>query len=259
MKELFEDFRDGSVTQKLNILANLSTILGVSVATFVAGPFLSRFAEIDFIVTDFIIAIIFYFVYLLLSLSLLYSMFTGIHKMYVEKNYGEVLSNSVLALFLIWFVVFAFPYAKYYTGNLFQNSYLLPLPAQDAVKELNDFSIYVGEDFVTIKGSLVFDDGVDPENYVVVAYHKASSGIYHAVMLADREHAFELGRNGKFTMPTNAGYRDFSDVFLIVYRNSDWSIFDAIGISGPGFPNGLTQIPNKDVDELGAFIYRPQA
>ncbi|WP_221620880.1 hypothetical protein, partial [Aeromonas caviae] len=72
MKEIFNDFVNGNATTKLSIISNISTILGVSVATFVAGPFLSKFAEMEFIVSDFIIAITFYFIYLWLAASTIY-------------------------------------------------------------------------------------------------------------------------------------------------------------------------------------------
>jgi hypothetical protein len=115
MKDIFHDFKNGSSREKLSILSDFSTILGVSVATFVAGPFLSKFANIEFVLSDFIISVLFYFICLYIAGGTFYEYAQSSYENHKNKKYGEITGNSILFLLFVWLCTVGFPYAKYYT------------------------------------------------------------------------------------------------------------------------------------------------
>lgn len=94
MKAIIKEFIEGDSIKKLAIISNVSTILGVSIATFVAGPFLSKFSGIDFILADFIIAILFYFMFAWVTLWVIYELVLRLINSYSIKNYR----NTVVLL-----------------------------------------------------------------------------------------------------------------------------------------------------------------
>jgi len=257
MKEIFNDFVKGNTTEKLSIISNISTILGVSVATFVAGPFLSKFAGKQFIVSDFIIAILFYFLLCWLVADTTYSALRDIFKSLNEKKISKAISDSVLFLFCVWAAAVMFPLARYTIGNFFDNNYLLPSQANAAVLSINDFSAERKGDLLTIKGNVVFTSEAIASDYEAVLYSKSEhSGMYRANSFTNGEFSFEIGKNGKFTMPINIKYNDVNDIVLVIYRTSDWSLLNKLG-SRLGFPENMTQLPSFETEELKAFTYIP--
>ncbi|TOM21910.1 hypothetical protein CGH81_24290 [Vibrio parahaemolyticus] len=112
MIQIFKDFVDGSSTQKLSIISNFSTVLGVSVATFVAGPFLSKFADIEFVASDFIMAILFYFALIWGYGYFVYELLMRAVSNVKSKNHIKLIKSGFFLLFFCWLGVVAFPYAK---------------------------------------------------------------------------------------------------------------------------------------------------
>ncbi|EOX3404343.1 hypothetical protein EA004_18010 [Vibrio anguillarum] len=257
MKEIIKDFVKGSPTEKLAIASNLSTILGVSIATFVAGPFLSEFANMEFVISDFIIAILFYFICLWIAADFAYSSIRQLIKYTGEKKTTSAIGTVVLALFCSWLALVIFPYAKYYTGNLFNNSYLLPAPAQDAIFNIYDFRVIEVDDIFTYKGNVNFEKGIDGSDYELVVYSKSSSGFYEIKNLANRDISFKLSTSGDFTIPINVKYDKINEPILVIYRNSDWSLFEFLR-SNDGFPQKMTQLPSSQTEKIKAFVYEPK-
>jgi hypothetical protein len=258
MKAIFHDFIKGSSTEKLSIISNFSTILGVSVATFVAGPFLSKFAGKQFIVSDFITAILFYFLCLWLVTQTTYSAFSDIAKDISAKKISDAIGTGVFFSLLVWVGTVFFPYAKNYTGDIFNNSYLLSTPANKAVVSINDFSAYKTENLLTLKGNIIFISEAVASDYEAVLYSKLDdSGVYRVNTFTNGESSFEFGKSGKFTIPINIKYDDINNIVLIIYRTSDWSLRNKLG-SRSGFPENMTQLPNSETEELKAFTYIPK-
>ncbi|OCH57231.1 hypothetical protein A6D98_19675 [Aliivibrio fischeri] len=252
MKEIITDFVKGSSTEKLAIVSNFSTILGVSVATFVAGPFLSKFADMEFIVSDFIIAILFYFICFWMAADFVYSIIVSIGKDVKEKKTTNAIGNILLMLFLSWLAIVIFPYAKYYSGNIFNNSYLLPPSAQKSIVDITDFQNIEKDNLLTLKGEVQFKQGINGTDYELVLYSKSQSGFYRIKELSNNDNSFKLSASGKFTIPYNIGVNNVVDPILVVYRNSDWSVFS------DGFPQGMSQLPSFETDKVQAFIYIPK-
>lgn len=98
---------DGSSTQKLSIISNFSTVLGVSVATFVAGPFLSKFADIEFVASDFIMAILFYFALIWGYGYFVYELLMRAVSNVKSKNHIKLIKSGFFLLFFCWLGVVA--------------------------------------------------------------------------------------------------------------------------------------------------------
>jgi hypothetical protein len=234
---------------------NISTIIGVSVATFVAGPFLSKFADKEFIISDFIISVIFYFLCVWLLLAVIYSTLKEMFQFAKNKKHAKSAGDGLLLLFVIWIAVVSFPYAKYFVGNAFNVSYLLAQPALKAIKDIGDVKQEKTDDILTISGKVFLGESVKGSDYELLVYSKSGNGIYDPVRLTSNEYVFELSNSGFFVLPINTKYNSLSDVHLVVFRSSDWSVIDGSGM-GSGFPDSMTFIPNKSIEDLSAFVYR---
>ncbi len=254
MKEIFNDFVNGNATTKLSIISNISTILGVSVATFVAGPFLSKFAEMEFIVSDFIIAITFYFIYLWLAASTIYFSTKELVNSARNRNTSDIITKTIQLLLIAWAAIVIFPHAKYYTGNIFNTSYLLPPPAKKAISGLSKIKVYENNSNITVQGEIIFNEGMNGSDYELVLYKKNDAGVYTPVEMSNREDSFRLSQNGQFTMPFDTRYNKINDPALVIYRTADWSLTTYM-TSQQGYPEGMTQLPSSEMDALNAYVF----
>ncbi|MFU7711551.1 hypothetical protein [Aeromonas veronii] len=257
MKDILNDFVRGNATTKLSIISNISTILGVSVATFVAGPFLSKFADMEFIVSDFIIAIIFYFIYLWMVASILYACIKEIISCVSDKKITGSITNILFTLFVTWISIITFPYAKYYVGDFFNTSYLLPPPAKTAIEKISKVNIINNDSSFIIQGEVHFNTGIDSTDYELVLYKKYDNGIYKPIVMSNRKVSFRLSKNGMFTMPFDTTYNKIHDPVLVAYRTSDWSLMNLL-FSFQGYPEGMTQLPSMEIDSLEAYTFIPK-
>ncbi|CAA0092760.1 Uncharacterised protein [BD1-7 clade bacterium] len=255
MKEIVSDFISGSATEKLAIISNISTILGVSVVTFVAGPFLSEFAGKEFIVSDFIISVIFYFLCLWGLLALIYNALKEMYKFGKEKKYAKATSEGLVLLFVIWIGIVSFPYVKHFVGDTFNVSYLLAQHASKAIKKVEGVNQEKTGEILTISGRVSLGEGVKGSDYELLLYSKSKSGIYNPVILTNFEYVFELSGSGKFVLPVDMERKYLSDAHLIIFRSSDWSLIRR-STNRSGYPESVTSMPNKSIEDLGAFIYR---
>ncbi|MEZ8297431.1 hypothetical protein AB6D11_26980 [Vibrio splendidus] len=254
MKDILSDFVKGTSTEKLSILSNVSTILGVSVATFVAGPFLSKFTEHQFVVSDFIIAIVFYFLALWFLCSVMYDFFLSFYKNVKNKKIEASVMDVVQCLFILWLSVVAFPYVKYYTGNIFNVSYLLPMKAKVVINDVNNEVIDNGQ-FITIRGKANLIDVANGSDYEVVLYLKNKAGIYKGESFNNGDYTFQLSKDGRYTLPVSISKEALFDSRLVFYRGSDWSALNTSG-GDFGFPNSIMQFPDSEMENLGAFVHK---
>ena len=256
MRDIFNNFVNGSSTEKLAIISNFSTILGVSVATFVAGPFLRKFADMPFVISDFIIAILFYFICLWGAMSFIYVAFTDIIRL-IRKNKPTLIIYRIIGLFLVsWLALIIFPYAKYYTGNLFNNNYLLSTPAKNAVQDIA-YKITKNGDISILKGQVTFSKGINGSNYTLIVYSRSESGFYKIYRLTNYDYSFNLSDSGQFTIPLDTQYQKINEPVIIAYRKSDWSLFEQLS-SNNGFPTNMSQLPSSETEKLEAFVYIPK-
>ena len=254
MKKLFNEFVSGDSVKKLAIIADFTTILGISVATLVAGPFLSKFTNIEFIVTDFLLSIIFYFLCFLFVLDFLYTFIQTTHKNIKEKNNKEVMGGSVLALFVLWIAIVSFPYVKYFVGNTFNVSYLLSQTAMAAVTDVIDIKSIQKGDITRVSGVVKLNKNTNAKDYVALMYRQNGNGLYEIVkFIGTGDYASEISKNGSFSIPLKKPYDSTNDSYIIIYRKSDWSLTQGIGVD-PGYPNKLTHLPHNETDNVGAFV-----
>ncbi|EPM4288784.1 hypothetical protein B7489_18505 [Vibrio alginolyticus] len=256
MKQIISDFVNGSSTEKLSIISNLSTILGVSVATFVAGPFLSQFANKEFVVSDFIIAIVFYFLFIWLSLFVVYSTVKEMYTFFKDGAYGKFLGDGVLLLLVFWVFVVSFPYIKYAVGNAFNVSYLLAPPAFQTVKGISNVEVRDKDNVMIVSGVIEAEKGTVFSDYEVLLYAKDDQATYKITRLTNREYTSEVSSKGNFVLPVSASQNELEDIYLVVVRTSDWSFIESIGIGSSGYPTGMTYIPDSSLEKLKAYIYR---
>jgi len=257
VKKIINDFIDGDSTKKLAIISDFATILGVSVATFVAGPFLSKFANKEFIVTDFIISIAFYFICLYMSVNILYSFIKSIITKMSEKKYKEIAVNIPFALFVIWIAIIIFPYMKYYAGNSFNVSYLLSPTATNAIIEKDYLKMEQQNDNAKITGKLIFAKNINSKNYVAIIYaHNKDNGVFEIIKYRGYSNDYQtiIRNNGEFTIPIKL-YDNYNDFSVVIYRKSDWNLLTALS-DKYGFPNQITYLPNNDIDELQAYVLK---
>lgn len=256
MKELLSDFVTGGSSEKLAIISNISTILGVSVVTFVAGPFLSEFVGKEFIVSDFIISIIFYFLCIWFVLALFYSGSKEVYIYIKSKKPGKATSHFLLQLLIFWVCIVLFPYFKYLTGNLFNVSYMLSPPASSAIAKISNVSITKEGETSTIIGKVEFLKNIVSSDYVVLVYSKNDSGIYNSILLTNSEYVFRINHNGNFSLPISNRYNSLSNIYLSFFRSSDWSLLNMFNANNGGYPSAMISMPNSDLDKLKAVIYK---
>lgn len=255
MKQIIREFSGGSSTKKLAIAADFATVLGISVATLVAGPFLSRFADIEFDLADFLISILFYFACIWLGGELFLSAIRNIFVSVEESRYRETMKQSVLLIVYVWLLVALFPTVRYYVGNALEVSYLLPEKADVAITSAR-YSISSAQgDFVAVEGVAEFKEGADPSDYVAVVYVRNDNLMFEIIDYGRtyrREYEIQLGTDGAVLLPVHESELDGQGA-LAFYRKSDWSFLRAIE-DGPGFPTRVPQVPSTSMSELGAYV-----
>jgi|GEM_PF-2997006 len=260
MKKVFKELLEGDSRKRLSIAADLSTILGVSVATIVAGPFLSEFANIEFILSDFIIAILFYFICVYLFVSALFSILKEALTNIREKKYHELAGLVILSLLFAWLTIVFFPYAKYYFGNAFNVSYLLPLEANKAVNEIDILSFTKNDDLLRISGVVKFHEQSKPEDYLIMLYSQNKEGLYtirkfYSSFNAD--YTATISDDGTFATPLAAEPIALENLYIVIYRKSDWSLLNELS-NQKGYPDDLTKVPAREIDDIGGYTHQVQ-
>ncbi|WP_166837474.1 hypothetical protein [Rheinheimera pleomorphica] len=256
MKEIFREFINGSSAKKLAILSDFATILGVSVATVVAGPFLSRFAGVEFNLADFVISVLFVFCCLWVAGECLYYLLVKIFDAYKESNYRAVSTNSIILMLSVWFAIVAFPFLKYHTGNIFDASYLLPARALSAI---SGFEYSISSPFderVVLEGLVTLNEGAKATDYVAVFYARNKQLVYEIQEYGrtySRDYAAPINSQGRVSMPIHRSAFGMNGAALVFYRRSDWSFFKGLGVE-PGYPNLVPQLPNDEMETIGAYV-----
>lgn len=259
MKRIFDEFMSGGPQTKLSIISDISTILGVSVATFVAGPFMSEFTGIDFDITDFLLSITFYFMCLYAAFSIMYANVKSSIKYVQEKQANYAVFNTLFLFFLVACSFVVFPHIKYYSGNLFNVSYLLPKPAAQAIISADEVTTTLEQEKLRVSARLTFNDNFNVKDYVALLYYKNHRGLFEIKKYGgaySNDYEITINNNGSLTAPFSFSENNYpKDMYLVVYRESDWSLVDSLGTK-PGYPSDLLQIPSSEIDEVEAFSVR---
>lgn len=247
MKAIIKEFIEGDSIKKLAIISNISTILGVSIATFVAGPFLSKFSGINFVLADFIISILFYFMFVWVTLWVIYDLVRRLIDAYSSKNYPKTVNLLIVGLLVLWGGIVFFPYAKSFVGNAFNSSYMLAPTGQEAIVDSHIQNVQRERNYVTSKGKVSFKKNVDSSNYMAAIYLLLSNGRYERLRgLSEFNLAGEYLISETYYSEENKG----QDAYLVVYRKTDWSLFH---FNDSGYPEILNMVPNPDLDQTQAW------
>lgn len=255
MNEYFKSFVDGDLAKKVSMISDVTTILGVSVATFVVGPLLDRYTNFEFILSDFILSITFYFIFIVLTISGVYSIIMENNKD-ADKESKTIISKSIQILLLISFLVISFPYIKYIAGNLFNVSYLLPTVPKKAILGVENLTVKQGENFVDIYGKLKLDKNIEINDYIAIVYVKNKNNLFVSKQYGkDYYQEYEIGIDieGSFNAPISIENNDQENIYIVVYRKSDWTLINKLD-NKIGYPTNLTSIPHTVTDEIGAFV-----
>lgn len=250
MKKVINEFATASPLSKLATFADIATILGVSVATFVAGPFLSEVTGLGFSAPEFIVAILIYTV-LLVILILILAIPWNIIKNYREKpNLEDVALGAFFFLILVALYFSFLSPVKLFFGDITNNRYILPISAEKAIEKINKIELVKLGDKYILKGKLTFTKEAIPIEYVAAIYKiEISSGLYVLHSSKNKE-KFEINASGTFNIPSIKLEDELRNGVLIIFRE-----LDSNRTGNHDFPNQLSVVPNTQLDTMGAYSY----
>jgi len=259
VSKVINEFIESSSLKKLSTISDVATILGVSVATFVAGPFLSEVTGLGFDASEFLWAIIFYFlagcwvIYLVIETAKVVKVFltkrSNSETESSKSNEDKILNLFGLIVMVALSVTFYSPIKNIY-GDISNNRYLLPPAPSKAVNEVLNIEQEIVGKKVRLHGIVDFKEGFIPEQYVVTLYElDEESAEYNLYNRYSSERYTAINSKGEFAMAVDAKSVD-KFKYIVIYRELDTSW------KGPDFPTEISQIPSIEIEELGAFIYK---
>ena len=250
LKKVINEFATASPLSKLATFADIATILGVSVATFVAGPFLSEITGLGFSAPEFIVAILIYSILLVTLIGILTIPWE------IIKGYREKSDSGDAALWVFVFLLLVALYFNFLTpvksffGDLTNNRYLLPVSAEKAIEKINEVKLVKLGDRYTLKGKLTFTKEVEPIEYVAAIYKiDRTSGLY-VLHSSKNDEKFEINSSGIFNVPSIESEDALKNGVLVIFRE-----LDSNRTSSYDFPNQLSVVPNTELDVMGAYSY----
>ncbi|HHK8567956.1 TPA: hypothetical protein ACQYCS_003552 [Vibrio parahaemolyticus] len=251
LTQTIEELKKATPLKVISIISDFATILGVSVGTLVAGPLLGELTGKGFELSDFLWAVFFYFLFI----SLFAFGFTGlikqsIHRIKNKRYLSGILSLAGTLLFVTLTINF-FPNLTNLFGNVLGSRYLLPPKPSLVNAQLNSLKFEKKGEILFLKGNIKFDETADPNDYTVALYiMNEETGEYEYSYFGLNKTYALLNSNGDFTMP-KVPPRSKESAYIAVYL-----LADKQGGMGREFPNKLTQIPAKSMDQLGATAFR---
>jgi len=251
LQKTLDEIKSASPIQWLSIISDFATILGVSVATLVAGPFLGNITGMGFSTLDFLWAIFFYFIYILLFVTASIYLIKFVIRMFKERGYFlGFLSISLLVL--TWALLFssATP-LKTFFGTWTGSRYMLVAKPEIAVVKFEKVSVEKRDKYMFINGSVIFNEGYDATDYVVVIYSiNDKTGEYEYQYIGLNKTSSKINSKGKFTLPKiEIDENSLGQSYLAIFRLSDEGQY-----MGRVFPNKLTQVPSMSTDALGVVV-----
>jgi hypothetical protein len=256
MRELFKQFAAYNGLEKLNVVANCFTILGISVATVAVGPFVDKFSLYSLHVDDLLIAIVMALLCLWLLLSCFAVLFKWIGGSLQSGKYLAAVPKTAVLLLLAWLFTVTVPPSFVWVGRALGVSYLLPVPAALAVKNVS-YDWNNGPESKMINGHVELDDDVLQDDYLVLLYtrtgidgrlyiHKAGP-----VWIQPRQEQFGISAQGSFFI-SDIGIDGISELQLAVFRKTDSSLWKRID-TGKSFPNGVASIEDVNITSLEPY------
>lgn len=140
--------------EKLSVIADIVTILGISIATFVAGPFLTELVGLGFELSEFIWALFFYSIIGLAIIGLIIGFLSEFKNTENKKDSGDTISAIFVYLLILAIFISVYPWTKNFFGDITNNRYLLPPSAMSAVKDIDSILVETLETFNFLKVKL---------------------------------------------------------------------------------------------------------
>ena len=264
IKDSFKEFAKSTPLQKVSTIADFATILGISVTTFVAGPYLSRFFGLGFDLAEFLWALLFYSFFTVILLWMFSDLVTEVNKKLnpeselinedkknTKEGWQPSLLTSIFITVLFATLTFSFlPTAKDFFGDITSNRYLLPFNAEKAIENINQISIKNNESSKTshLQGAVEFKENMDFDDYTAVMYQLDNTrGVYKIYNYEYDRNNVPLNESGMFSFPIK-DTNNLSDTYIVVYRK-----LDSNRLSGDDYPNNITLIPSSEMEKIGAF------
>ncbi|QIR92984.1 hypothetical protein FR729_07640 [Vibrio alginolyticus] len=248
----YEEIKSASLLKWLSIVSDLATILGVSVATLVAGPFLGNLSGLGFDTAEFLWAVFFYFVYILALVG------SSLFFVRLTVNYfkNSIFSGaiSLSALVLSWAIWFSLSDSlESYFGTLTGSRYMLVAKPQLAIDKFENIEIMEEGSSTFIKGKVALNSGYVPSDYVVSLYSmNTDTGEYEYRYVGLNKTSSNINADGWFSLPkVKVDSQGLKKSYLAIYRLSDEGKY-----MGTVFPNKLTQVPSASMERLGAVVER---
>ncbi|EGQ8540908.1 hypothetical protein OMR72_003397 [Vibrio parahaemolyticus] len=249
--QTIEELKKATPLKIISIISDFATILGVSVGTLVAGPLLGELTGKGFDLSDFLWAVFFYFLFIsLFALALTRLIKQSIHSI-KNKLYPSGILSLAGTLLFVALAINLFPNMTNLFGNVSGSRYLLPPKPSLVNAKLNTVKFENEGEMLFLKGNISFDETADPNDYTVALYlmNKETGEYEYSYFGQDKTYAL-LNSDGDFTMP-KVPPRSKENAYIAVYL-----LADKKGGIGREFPNKLTQIPAKSMDQLGAKAFR---
>ncbi|WP_390243010.1 hypothetical protein [Vibrio sp. R78045] len=243
--QVFKDFISSPPLQKLSTISDIATILGISIATLVAGPFLSDVAGLGFDLPEFLWAVFFYALFVSVFLSVSIYLSGHIKNFWVKKR---LFYMSVLSFLLLFFVSLMFSTGgsmKDFFGGVIDNRYMLPASPQKAIQKIEFSQVKSEKNKTTIKGKVTLTDGADFSKYLIVSYAAdKSTGEYSYMRHGSYKYSADLNASGNFTF-LNLDTEGVQQIYLVAYRKADYA---------GRFPSKVTQVPSNEMDLVEAKV-----
>jgi len=259
VNKLLEELKARSPLQIFSVIADLMTVLGISVATIVAGPFLSGIRGIRFDPLDFILLVLFYFIFICLYAYSLYRFTKTLITNIADKMYIDCLLN-IIAILIFAAVAFYFtPIAYSSFGSASNNSYIIPKSASDAVQHITHivpYNSYKNGD-VSLKCRLVFSEDCKKSDYVAVVYTRMDGIREYSIHTPVVDYEFDIDADGFFTIPavSSKNLDDQNELFVAIFRKVDWRLRRTF-LFQKGYPDHLLTFPTEDVKELRPYVFK---
>lgn len=260
MKKIYDEFLAMSALQRFAVLSNILSVVSVSAATITIGPLLSKISGVDFVVEDLVILIAVCLVVAVSNIVILWRLCANMLWARRCKNHKSLYSNGAGLIIFICATPYFSPFIVLYTGFLFNNSYILPDVAENAVvyvdvgrqatryKDDGVYSLYVN----------VSGNGyrVNYSNYCLVVYERRDGGQGFTLRMHGKNTCIDFSMQGyAYINAINLEKIDSrNEVALAVVRKVDKSILSFIG--GVPFPPSLDVINETSLPRAKIYWVR---
>jgi hypothetical protein len=262
-RHIIQEFSASPSLTKFSIIADVFSVLGLSVISLITLPLLTEFLGREFSWFDFVFTILFYIIIVTFSLSIIIVL--------IRESVDKIRSRDAITgfAFLIFLLIIAVigialvPIIHNAFGSAFNVSYMLPRPAKSAISGHGDIAISHpyddnGEQTTTrflISGSLMIDPGAEATNYRVIVYTRTFDETQFSLQNT-RDYSgspviADVLEDGSFELPAIRLPRDkqAADAFIAVVRDADsWRD------GWKGYPRAVNLMKDREILQMRPYL-----